>query len=146
MNNFQSFLDSINEKSKRERIEDIFKHIKGKFPKLKEEMKWNQPMFSDHGTFIIGFSIARNHIAVAPESEVITLFEKDIKEAGYSYTKGLFRIKWTDKIDFELLDKIIEYNVENKRGMTNFWRWRNVIDRLINMVLCKEPCHSMIGE
>jgi uncharacterized protein YdhG (YjbR/CyaY superfamily) len=40
---------------------------------LKEEIKWNQPMFSDHGTFIIGFSIAKEHIAVAPEAVVISL-------------------------------------------------------------------------
>ena len=39
-----------------------------KFPQLKEENKWNQPMFNDHGTFIIGFSIAKGHIAVAPEA------------------------------------------------------------------------------
>lgn len=78
-------------------------------------MKWNQPIFNDHRIFIIGFSIASNYIAVVSESEAIALFEKDIKEAGYSYTKGLFRIKWTDEIDFELLDKIIEYSIENKK-------------------------------
>ncbi len=86
MNDFQLFLDSINEQSKRERMEDIFKHIKRKFPKLKTEIKWNQPMFIDHGIYIIVFSIPKNHIAVALESEVIALFEKDIREAGYSYT------------------------------------------------------------
>jgi hypothetical protein len=59
---------------------------------------------------------------VAPEALVISLFEKEIEEAGYSHTQGLLRIKWTDKVDFDLLDKIIAYNIENKKGMTSFWR------------------------
>lgn len=28
------------------------------------------------------------------------LFEKEIEEAGYSHTKELSRIKWTDKVDY----------------------------------------------
>ena len=31
-------------------------------------------MFTDHGTFIIGFSIAKHHLAVAPERVVIQHF------------------------------------------------------------------------
>lgn len=116
------FLDRIDEPDKRERMERILNHVKQKFPQLKEEIKWNEPMFSDHGSFIIGFSIAKGHIAVAPEPVVISLFEKEIKEAGYSYTKGLFRIKWEDKVDLGLLDKMIAYNIEDKKDMTKFWR------------------------
>lgn len=122
MKDFQMFLDSIREPDKRERMENILKYIKEKFPQLKEEIKWNQPMFSDHGTFIVGFSVAKGHIAVAPEAVVISLFEKEIEEAGYSHTQELLRIKWTDKVDFDLLHKIIAYNIENKKGMTSFWR------------------------
>ena len=47
--------------------------------------------------------------AVAPEAVVINLFKKEIEEAGYSHTKELFRIKWTDKVDYELLGKIVVY-------------------------------------
>ena len=122
MKDFQMFLDSMREPDKRERMENILKYVKEKFPQLKEEIKWNQPMFSDHGTFIIGFSVAKGHIAVAPEAVVISLFEKEIEEAGYSHTQELLRIKWTDKVDFDLLHKIIAYNIENKKGMTSFWR------------------------
>jgi len=122
MKNFQMFLDSIREPDKRERMENILKYVKEKFPQLKEEIKWNQPMFSDHGTFIIGFSVAKGHIAVAPEAVVMRLFEKEIEEAGYSHTQQLLRIKWTDKVDFDLLHKIIAYNIEDKKGVTSFWR------------------------
>ena len=33
-----------------------------------------------------------------------------------------FRIKWTDEVDYQLLDKMIEYNLEDKKGMTKYWR------------------------
>ncbi|MCR6546547.1 iron chaperone [Dehalobacterium formicoaceticum] len=122
MKDFQIFLDSIGESDKRERMESILNKIKDKFPQLNEKIKWNQPMFSDHGTFIIGFSVAKGHIAVAPEAVVISLFEKEIEEAGYTHTQELFRIKWADNVDFELLYKMVAYNIEDKKDMTNFWR------------------------
>lgn len=122
MKDFKDFLKSIKEAKKRERMEEILSHIKKEFPQLKEEIKWNQPMFTDHGTFIIAFSIAKEHIAVASEGVVISLFEKEIKKAGYSHTKELFRIKWTDQVDYNLLDKLIAYNIDDKKDMTKFWR------------------------
>ena len=79
-------------------------------------------MFSDHGTFIIAFSTSKQHISVAPEAVVLDLFDDEIKEAGYQRTKETFRIKWTDEIDFDLIDKMIEYNIEDKKDMTKFWR------------------------
>lgn len=122
MKDFNEFLNGIDEPAKRQRMEDIFKYIKANFPQLKEEIKWNQPMFSHHGTFIIAFSIAKGHISVAPEPVAVSLFEKEIEQAGYSHTKGLFRIKWTDRVDFDLLYKIIAYNIDDKRRATKFWR------------------------
>jgi len=122
LKDFQMYLDQISEQDKRQRMEGILNEIKKTFPQLKEEIKWNQPVFTDHGTFIIGFSIAKAHIAVAPEAVVINLFKKEIEEAGYSYTKELFRIKWTDKVDFDLLRKLVNYNIENKKDMIEFWR------------------------
>jgi len=55
-------------------------------------------MFSDYGTFIIAFSVSKEHIAVAPEAAVIGVFEKEIKEAGHSHTNNYSesngRITW----------------------------------------------------
>ncbi len=122
MKDFQMYLDQIIEQDKRQRMEGILKEIKKTFPQLKEEIKWNQPVFTYHGTFIIGFSIAKAHIAVAPEAVAIHHFEKEIEEAGYSHTQELFRIKWTDKVDYDLLCKLVNYNIDNKKDMTKFWR------------------------
>jgi uncharacterized protein YdhG (YjbR/CyaY superfamily) len=122
MKDFKDFLDTISDPIKRERMEGIINFIRKSFPKLNEEIKWNQPMFSHHGTFIIAFSIAKPHIAVAPEGVAINRFKDDIEKAGYSHTSGMFRIKWSDKVDFDLLYNMIAFNIEDKKDMTKFWR------------------------
>lgn len=128
MSNFKEYLDNIDEPKKKERMESILKYIKKTFPQLKEEIRWNQPMFTDHGTFIIAFSIAKHHIAVAPEPEVIYNFQKEIEEAGYSHTKGLFKIKWMDKVDYDLLSKIVAFNIESKKDIKTFWRQKQYVN------------------
>lgn len=122
MSGFKEYLDKIEESEKKERLTFIFDSIKKEFPQLKEEIKWNQPMFTDHGTFIIGFSVAKGHIAVAPEDDVMALFEKRIEEAGYSHTKRLLRIKWTDEIDFDLIYSMIAFKIEDKKDYKKFWK------------------------
>jgi len=59
---------------------------------------------------------------VAPEEAAMSHFKTEILKAGYSQTKGLFKIKLTDKVDYELIRKIIAYNIESKKDMTKFWR------------------------
>lgn len=122
MKNSEMFLDSIVEQDRRERMEGILNYIREMFPYLKEEIKWSQPMFTDHGTFIIGFSVAKEHLSVAPDAVAISLFEKEIEAAGYSHTRELFRIKWTDKVDFDLIHKLVAFNIESKKDITTFWR------------------------
>lgn len=41
----------------------------------------------------------------------IECFEVDIKEVGYSYMKGIFWIMWVKLVDYDLLVKIIEFNI-----------------------------------
>ena len=45
-----------------------------------------------------------------------------IKASGYARTKGLAKIKWTDEVDYDLLAKMIEYNIEDKKDCTTFFR------------------------
>jgi len=119
---FAKYLAGIDHPDHRERTKEILSWVANKYPHLVPEMKWNTPMFSDHGTFIIGFSTAKQHLSVSPEEVVISRFADDIKQAGYSFTKGLFRIPWKDPVHYELLEKMIEFNIEDKADYTNFWR------------------------
>ena len=74
------------------KLELIFEQIQKEIPNLTVELKWNQPMFIMNGTFIIGFSVAKNHISIAPEAVTIAIFTNDIKAANYEATNNLFKI------------------------------------------------------
>lgn len=119
---FAEYLAKIENLEHRARTEEILMWIANKFPNLKPEIKWNTPMFSDHGTFIIGLSTAKNHMSVSPEEVVMEHFADDIAQAGYSATKGLFRIGWNEPVNYELLQKLIEFNIWDKADYTTFWR------------------------
>lgn len=119
---FAEYLAHIDNPEHRERTEEVLAWVTNKFPELMPKMAWNQPMFTDHGTFIIGFSIAKHHLAVAPERVVIQHFSDEIVQAGYDHTKELVRIRWERPVDFSLLEKMIEFNITDKADCTTFWR------------------------
>ena len=122
MEAFAEFLAGIDNPSHRERTEEVLAWIHEKYPNLNTEIKWKQPMFTDHGTFIIGFSVSKKHLAVAPESVTITHVEEDIVKAGYDYTKEIIRIPWNSPVEYSLLEKMIEFNIFDKANCTTLWR------------------------
>ena len=103
-------------------MREVLVWVNDTFPTLAPKIAWNQPMFTDHGTFIIGFSVAKGHFAISPEAQGIAAFSDDIAKSGYSQTSNLFRIKWDQPVNFNLLERIIRYNIEDKKGCTTFWR------------------------
>ncbi|MGE7826866.1 iron chaperone [Paenibacillus sp. NPDC093718] len=119
---FAEYLAHIDNPEHRERTEEVLAWVTKKFPELMPKIAWNQPMFTDHGTFIIGFSMAKPHLAVAPERAVIQHFSDEIVQAGYDHTKELVRIRWEKPVDFSLLEKMIEFNIMDKADCTTFWR------------------------
>lgn len=122
METFEEYLASIVDPQHRVRMEEVLGWIIGRFPNLQTKIAWNQPMFTDHGTFIIGFSVAKQHIAFAPEKAGIKHFADDIAKSGYDHTAELVRIRWDSPVDFKLLEKIIEYNILDKAECSTFWR------------------------
>ena len=74
------------------------------------------------GTFIIGFSAAKAHISIAPETVTMKTFAKDIKEAGYEATSNLFKIREDQEVYWDLLRTIIAFNMDEKKGYNKFWR------------------------
>ncbi|KRF07206.1 iron chaperone [Paenibacillus sp. Soil766] len=119
---FAEFLGRIDNPQHRDRTEEVLTWVAEKFPNLEPKIAWNQPMFTDHGTFIIGFSVAKPHLAIAPEKVGILRFADDIVQAGYDHTKELVRIKWSSPVDYSLLEKMIEFNVADKADCSTFWR------------------------
>jgi uncharacterized protein YdhG (YjbR/CyaY superfamily) len=119
---FAEFISRIDNPEQRARTEEVLTWVAEKYPTLEPKIAWNQPMFADHGTFIIGFSVSKQHMAVAPEKTGIIRFADDIAQAGYDHTKELVRIKWANPVDFSLLEKMIEFNIADKANCTTFWR------------------------
>ncbi|MBF7097562.1 iron chaperone [Alkalibacter mobilis] len=122
METFKEFIESIDNVEHRNRTGEILDWVSKKFPDLSKKIGWNQPMFTDHGTFIIAFSVSKEHLAVAPEKAAIDRFSHEIKAAGYEHTKQLIRIPWNMDIDYSLIKQIIEYNIKDKAEHEKFWR------------------------
>lgn len=118
---FADYLAKL-EPEQKERLTEVLQWVRDKYPNLEPRIAWNQPMFTDHGTYIIGFSAAKRHMSVAPEQAGIAQFSKDIAEGGYEHTKELVRFRWDQPMDYKLLAGMIEFNVLDKADCSTFWR------------------------
>ena len=122
MEDIEQYLQTLGNEEHKICLRAVFDWIQKKFPTLEYKLLWKQPMFVEHGTFIIGFSASSKHFSVSPEARGMEEFAAQIKEAGYGQTKNLFRIAWDDSINFDLLEKIINFNRIDKAEYTDFWR------------------------
>lgn len=119
---FDAYLGQIENPQHRMRVEQVLCWVAENYPVLQPRIAWNQPMFTDHNTFIIAFSVAKRHLAVAPEKAAIYHFSDEIIQAGYSHSSQLLRMEWDKMVDYALLEKIINYNIKEKAGCVSFWR------------------------
>ncbi|HEX7738450.1 MAG TPA: DUF1801 domain-containing protein [Marmoricola sp.] len=116
------YLAAIDDPAHRAKLASILDWVGTTWPALEAAVKWNQPMFTHHGTFIIGFSVFPKNIAVSPEDAGMERFRDAIHAAGYTTTKKLFRITWDDPIRHDLFTEIIEWQIADKADVTGFWR------------------------
>lgn len=122
MDVFAEYLAKIDNPVHQATVEEVLAWVLQEFPQLEPRIGWTQPMFTDHGTYIIGFSVAKGHMAVAPEKAGMDHFEEILKQGGVDHTKLLIRMKWTNPVDYGLLRQLIEYNIADKADCTSFWR------------------------
>lgn len=47
-------------------------------------------------------------------------FKQRVTNAGYTQTENLFRIKWNQEIDYDLIGDMIKLNMEEKKIIRNF--------------------------
>jgi uncharacterized protein YdhG (YjbR/CyaY superfamily) len=119
---FAEYLAQIANPQHLARTAEVLTWTNKTFPHLMPRVAWNQPMFTDHGTFIIGFSVSKHHLAIAPEGAGINRFSDEIVQAGYDHSKQLVRIQWDSPVDFPLLEKMIKFNILDKADCSTFWR------------------------
>lgn len=122
MDAFKEYYDKIDNPMHVARMKEVSDWVLKNYPQLETKIAWNQPMFTDHGTFIIAFGYQKNYMTVAPEQVVVDLFSEELKAAGYEHTKMLIRFYWDRPVNYELLAKMIEYNIQDKKDWTLFWR------------------------
>ncbi|MDO5049392.1 MAG: iron chaperone [Actinomycetaceae bacterium] len=116
------YLQTIPDADNRERMVSVLDWVKETYPDLELRIAWNQPMYTHHGTYIIGFSAAAKHMAMSPEREPMIHFEDVLKDRGVSYGTMLVRQPWNKPFDFELAKLFIDYQLETKADVTTFWR------------------------
>ncbi len=116
------YLATITVAEHRERMIQVLEWVKSTYPALELKVAWNQPMFTHHGTFIVGFSAAAQHMAIAPERATMIHFENEMIRRGVDYGKMLARQPWDKPFDYELAAMFIDYQIETKQEVTSFWR------------------------
>lgn len=122
MNTFDEYYEKVGNPEHVARMKEVVEWVLTKYPQLETKIAWNQPMFTHHGTFILAFDYNKKYMTVAPEKVVVDLFSDEIKAAGYEHTKMLIRFFWDRPFNYELLSKMIEYNIEDKKDWNLFWR------------------------
>ena len=116
------FLATIPDDDNRARMVDVLVWVGLTYPELELRIAWNQPMFTHHGTYIIGFSAASKHMAMAPERATMIRFEQVMRERGTDFGKMFARQPWDKPFDYELLDAFIQHQLAEKHDVTSFWR------------------------
>lgn len=122
LNIFKEYVHNIGNKENQKKFQDLLEFVIKEFPHLNTVVKWNQPMFIDHGTYIIAFNPTKNHINIAPERAAMIHFDELIQTRDVGFTKMLIQIKWSQPIDYDLIKEIITYNIIEKEHTTSFWR------------------------
>lgn len=117
---FEGYLSRITDHPHREEFLDVLDWVLTTYPDLVPVVKWNQPMFTHHGTFIIGFSTASKHFTIGPEGldeimEVVTA-------AGYKTGTRTIKVPYGEPVKYEVIAAAIENNLEAKKDITSFWR------------------------
>ena len=85
------FLATIHDADNRARMVEVLDWVAQHYPELELRIAWNQPMFTHHGTYIIGFSAASKHMAMAPERATMIRFEPVMRDRGTDFGKMLAR-------------------------------------------------------
>ena len=116
------FLATFPNEDNRARMVDVLVWVGLTYPELELRIAWNQPMFTHHGTYIIGFSASSKHMAMAPERATMIRFEQVMRERGTGFGTMLARQPWNKPFDYELLDAFIQHQLAETQDVASFWR------------------------
>ena len=116
-----SYLEKINDDIIVSKVNELLKWIEIKYPSLKLEFKWKQPMFTMNGTYIIGFSLSKNHLTVGLEAQIMNDLRDKIIHKGFKTGKMTIQFPYKKEFDYDLIDEIIKYVIKEKENVKSFW-------------------------
>lgn len=121
MDEIGRYLEKIENPVYREKFRQIMQWVSEYHEALVGQIKWNQPMFTAHDTFILGFFVAKQHFSVGPEKVVFEEFLPTINALKLKHGKKTFQVNFEAEVPYELLGRIIDRTLELKRATTTFW-------------------------
>jgi uncharacterized protein YdhG (YjbR/CyaY superfamily) len=122
MEAFAAILSDIENPEHRARTTEVLAWVAGRFPALGTRVAWGQPMFTDHGTFILSLKVSKKHLGIVPETVAIEHYADRIAAAGYESSHMIIRVPWDKPVDYALLEALIEFNLRDKADCKTFWR------------------------
>lgn len=120
----EEYLDSIADSDHRDEFNELLNWVHATWPQLVCEIKWNQPMFTDHGTFIIGFTALTNYVTVGSEPRAFEHAVPLIEQQHLKRGKKTFQIPYGRSDAWEVLEQIIDSTIADKRDVQTFWDQR----------------------
>ncbi|EKK20371.1 hypothetical protein B808_5 [Fructilactobacillus florum 8D] len=122
MNNLTTYLANIKDPAHQACFKNVLTWIDNQFPQLTLEMRYNQPMFTVHKTYIIGLSAATAHYAIGVErSSEMKVIQAEIERLQLSCGKKVIRIPYELPLPTELLQTLITARLKTKANCHNFW-------------------------
>lgn len=107
--NFKEFISKYPKESQ-EKLIDIKNKIEEISKDLEPTFGYGVPAFKYKNKYIFYYSAFKNHIGLYPTPIVIEEFKEDLKE--YELLKVTVKISNDKKIPFELLVKMIKFNMK----------------------------------
>ena len=93
-------------------LHDLREFIKETLPKCDEKIWYNVPFYHLDGE-VVGFSVLKKHVSVGVGADVMTETEREkLEAAGYHTGKGIFQIKFDQKIPTEHLKRLLKAKVK----------------------------------
>lgn len=123
MTTFAQYLAQIDSPTHRDQFAAVLQWVAQQDPQLTGVIKWNQPMFTAHGTFILGFFAAQHHFTVGPEQVIFDQFLPQIKAQSLKHGKKTFQISFDQPVPYDLLGQLLQATLTLKATTTSFW-WR----------------------
>lgn len=120
----KAILEKIAVDENRAKLANLLERLEAEFPELEGNVKYSQPMYEAHGTFIIGFKPAKTHFGIIAEAPAAERFKSEAGNLGLTFTSSgkVSVVKWTQEIPFELIKKLVTFQLEDKKNTTTYFR------------------------